>query len=185
MNVFRSQTESDELSREVIFDVLRNERRRYVLHYLKQRDGPVELQPLVDHVAAWENDKPIEEVTSEEHQRVYIALVQTHLPMMSAADVVRFDENERTVELSETAATLDIYLEIVPKGDIDWDEYYLWIAASTGVVLVLVWLEMYPLSVVPDAFWVFFAVGIFGLATVVHYIYHRRARLGTEGPPTE
>lgn len=185
MNPLLSRKTSEDLSRDAIFEVLRNQRRRYVLHYLKQQDEPVQLQELIEQVAAWENDKPVEEVTSEEHQRVYVALMQTHLPRMEAADVINYDEEERLVEPSDLAANLDIYLEIVPEGDIAWGEYYFWITIFAGALLLVVWFDIYPFTILPDVFWAFFVAIILGLAAVVHYWYHRRSRLGTEGPPRE
>lgn len=172
-----------ELSREVIFELLRNQRRRYILHYLKQQEEQVPLQELVEQVAAWENDVPVTDVSSKEHQRVYVALVQTHLPRMESADVITYEENRGTVELSDVAADFDFYLDIVPKGDIAWGEYYLWIASFAGALLLLVWVDMPPFTALPDLFWTFFVAGVLGLAAVGHYWYHRRTRLGTEGPP--
>lgn len=171
------------LARDTVFDVLQNRRRRYALHYLKQENGPVSLGGLAEQVAAWETDTTLGELSSQARQRVYVSLLQAHLPAMEKAGVVRFDDAERTVELSEAARTVDIYLEVVPADDIAWAEYYLGVTAVNAVLLLIAWQDVYPFAVLPDAAWGLFVAGLFVLATLVHHRYHRRTRLGTEGPP--
>lgn len=182
--MFRSPAvESDKLSRETVFEVLENRRRRYALHYLKQEDGEVDLGPLAERVAAWETDTPLEELQRDARQRVYVSLLQVHLPAMQQAGLVEFDDEARVVQLTDAARTVDIYLEVIPADDIHWAEYYLGVTAVNAVVLVAVWMDLYPFSILPDAAWGLFVAGLFVLATLVHHYYHRRLRLGTEGPP--
>ncbi|PSP51353.1 hypothetical protein BRC60_03175, partial [Halobacteriales archaeon QH_1_68_42] len=47
------------LSKGEIFDVLQNQRRRYVLQYLERFDEPVALSDLATQVAAWEYRIPV------------------------------------------------------------------------------------------------------------------------------
>lgn len=177
-----TDTEAESVTRETIFDVLRNQRRRYALHHLK-REGETGVGTLVDHVAAWEYETTPEDLTSTQRQRVHVSLVQTHLPMMAEAGVVRFDDTRRTVELTDSTATIDIYLEVVPADDIAWAEYYLGLAAFNGLLVALVWQDVYPFGTLPDAVWALFVTGLFLLAALVHHWYHRRAKLGTGTPP--
>ena len=60
-------------SGERLYGLLADRRRRYALHYLRQRGEPVTLRELAEQVAAWENAKPIEALDSQERKRVYIA----------------------------------------------------------------------------------------------------------------
>src|SRR6056297_3161656 len=40
----------EKLSRDLVFDVLKNRRRRYALHYLRRADGSVQLSELAEQV---------------------------------------------------------------------------------------------------------------------------------------
>ena len=93
------------LSKGEIFDVLRNQRRRFVLQYLKRKGEPVELGDLATQVASWEYRTPCEEVSSEQRKRVYTTLQQTHLPRMSEAQIIDYDSDTGLVE--PTARTQD------------------------------------------------------------------------------
>lgn len=172
------------IARETIFSVLRNKRRRFALHYLKQRDGAVPLDELVTQVAAWENDVAPANLEREQRQRVHVSLLQSHLPAMHGADVVRFDPDGRTVRLSAAAEDIDIYLEFVPADDIAWAEFYLGVTGFNAVLLALVWLNVYPFSLLPAAVWGLFVAGLFLLSTLIHHRYHSKTRIGAVGPPT-
>jgi len=181
----RPATRSVPFSEETIFRVLRNKRRRYVLHYLKQRGGTVTVGDLAEQIAAWENDASVFDVAPDERKRVYISLLQSHLPTMAEANVVAFDEDRSEVSLTEDAADIDIYVELVPEKDIQWPEYYLWLAGFSGLFVVAAWVDIYPLTEPPPIAWLGFVVVLFGVSAVVHHLYHRRNRLGIEGAPPE
>jgi len=74
-------TGSDGIDRDGVFDLLSNQHRRYAIHHCKREDDPVELGDLAEHVASWELDKEIAELTSAERKRVCASLQQTHLPI--------------------------------------------------------------------------------------------------------
>ncbi|EJN57470.1 hypothetical protein HSB1_41580 [Halogranum salarium B-1] len=59
-----------------MFHLLQNARRRGVVRYLSEcdDDSVYEMRDIATQVAAWENDKPIAQLTSDERQRVYISL---------------------------------------------------------------------------------------------------------------
>jgi hypothetical protein len=172
-----------ELSREAVFDVLRNKRRRYALHHLKQQDGPVSTGALAEQVAAWEYGTTVSELSSRERQRVYVSLVQTHLPKMIEEGVVTVDEDSREVALTEEAAEFDVYLEIVSEEDIDWAQYYLGVTALNAGILVVASLNLPLLSRAPDVLWVLAVAMVFLFAALVHNWYHRKSRIGIEGEP--
>lgn len=95
-----------------IFEILRNQRRRWTLQYLQEYDGAVEIGEVAEHIAAIETNKSISELTSEERKRVYVALYQCHLPKMDDAEVVDYNQNRGRVKLVDTAEQLDPYLGI-------------------------------------------------------------------------
>jgi hypothetical protein len=81
-----------------VFHVLQNARRRLVLVYLSDVEGAVEMRAIAEQVAAWENGTTVEAITSEQRQRVYIALYQSHLPKMDELGVVDYDQARGVVE---------------------------------------------------------------------------------------
>ncbi|MFA9502057.1 hypothetical protein ACERIM_04670 [Natrinema sp. H-ect1] len=165
-----------------IFDLLSNQRRRYTLHYCKREDGPVTLGDLAEHVAAWELEKEVEEITSAERKRVYTSLQQTHLPTLERADVIEFDD--RTIELTDEAAELDVYLDIVPGDSVPWGVYYLGLSAVGAIVMAGLWLEVVPTEPIPELGWATLVFVLFAVSAVVHVIQTRRMRLGElERPP--
>lgn len=173
------------ISEETVFHVLRNRRRRYALHYLKQRGETVSVGQLAEQVAAWENDTPVEAVSSTERKRVYISLLQSHLPTLDEAGMVDFDDSTSTVGLTEAARNVDIYVELVSKNDNRWPRYYLALAAVSAVFVVGVWSDVEPLTAVPDVVWFGLVVALFTLTASIHHVYSRRIRLGSDGPPPE
>ena len=173
------------LSDDDIYDQLANRRRRYALHYLKQTGEPVDLRDLAEQVAAWENEKSVDDLGSQERKRVYIALYQSHLPSMDEAGIVAYDEEAGTVELTSAIADTDVYMEVVPKEDIPWDLYYLGLSAANGTLLALAWLEVRPFTRVPGLGWGLVVLVSFALSAFVQLFYRRRMRLGDEGPPPD
>jgi len=128
------ETASDPLSLDLVFEVLKNERRRRVLKYLSGQDGTVSLSDLAEHIAAIENDKPETALSSQERKRVYVGLYQCHLPKMDDTDVIDFDGNRGTIDLGDNAEQLYPFLEAENEQHRPWPKYYL---ACTAVSLSL------------------------------------------------
>jgi hypothetical protein len=84
---------SDELSRDELFALLSNARRRYVLQYLSRSGGTADFEELTLSVAAWENEAEPEEIDETDRKRVYVSLYQTHLPRLEDSGVVEFDQD--------------------------------------------------------------------------------------------
>lgn len=182
-----SDTDAPEtdLATETIFRVLTEARRRYVVHYLKQVGHSVPVGDLAEQVAAWENDKRIEEITSKERKRVYVSLYQSHLPTMAEEGIVRYDEDRGEVELTAAADAVDVYMEIVPRRDIPWRTFYLGLTVASAVVLTLVWLDVRPFTTVPDIGWAAVILVAFGVSALVQTYTSRRMQFGDDGPPPE
>lgn len=88
------------LSTDLVFDVLKNRQRRYVLQYLRDADGPVQLSELAEQVAAWENDTTVEAVTAKDRKRTYTSLYQLHLPKLDDAGVIEYDQSGGVITLN-------------------------------------------------------------------------------------
>lgn len=112
----RSDYEDDtpaKLSKNELFDVLRNSRRRAAISRLRARGGSMSVEELTTQVAADEYDVPAAELTSEQYKRVYTGLYQCHLCRMDTLGVIDFDTDENTVRLRDVASDLEPYLDEV------------------------------------------------------------------------
>jgi len=168
---------TQQLSQNEIFELLSSNRRRYVLQHLKRNQGSAELGDLAEHVAGRENDKLPEEVHSSERKNAYTALRQFHLPKMTQKGVVRFDKREGSVELSDQAADLDIYLDVVSGYDVPWSLYYTAFSVGFGTLLAGVHVGLGPLahaSVVTVS--ALFSVAIF-IFSLLHTYTNKQMRL--------
>ncbi|HKL28378.1 MAG TPA: hypothetical protein VJ898_03825 [Natrialbaceae archaeon] len=177
----------DGFTRDETLEVLSNQRRRFVIHYLKQRDGEAtDVSDLAERVASWENDKPIEKLTHKERKRVRNALRQFHLPKMDDYRFIEYDSRRGTVELSDAAANTNFYVDSLSGGGIAWGVYYLGFSALSAVSLVGLWFEVFPFSLVPPLTWGLFFVTALVVSSVGHfYDNYYRMRLGTRDRPTE
>lgn len=184
-----SKTSDDDgagLDVDVVFDILSNRRRRYVLHYLLQEDGAVELRELSRQVTAWENHISVEEVTYKQRKRVYTALRQTHLPAMDDAGVIVYDSQSGEVQPTAAVESFDVYVDVVRANEIPWSQYYLGLGllfcTATLGVAVVPFPPFSPLSSLLLAG--LFAVVLTVSGAVHSYLaFHRR--LGSQGRPPE
>lgn len=190
MPTLRQEPEADSdttegLSRDDIFEVLSNRRRRYVLHYLTQNGDAATLGQAAEQVAAWENETRVDEVTADQRKRVYTSLQQFHLPKLDDQNVVEFDDRSGRIELTAAGDDLDVYVEVVGEHDIPWSHYYLGLAATGGGFVGLSALEVPPFVDVPDSGWLLFVLVSLGVLAVAHAVVAQRSRLGAGGPPPE
>ncbi|MFC4407121.1 DUF7344 domain-containing protein [Haloarchaeobius iranensis] len=173
------------LSKGEIFDVLRNQRHRYVLQYLKRKGEPVELGDLATRVASWEYRTPCEEVSSEQRKRVYTTLQQTHLPRMAEAQIIDYDSDSGLIEPTARTQDLSIYLEIVPGSELPWREYYLSLGAVSTALCAAIWGGVYPFTLLPDVAWATLIALTLTVSASVHIYYERNMRLGDLEVPSE
>ncbi|WP_254522518.1 DUF7344 domain-containing protein [Natrinema caseinilyticum] len=173
------------LSKGEIFEVLRNQRRRYVLQFLKQDDRPVELGDLAQQIAAWEYDTTLEGVTPEQRKRVYTTLQQTHLPKMNTTGILSFDSDQGVIESTDRTRDISVYLEIVPGREFAWRELYLSLGAISCALVAALWLEIYPLTYLSNLSWAAIIAATFTLTAVSHIYYERNMRLGHGDQPPE
>ncbi|WP_223301636.1 hypothetical protein [Haladaptatus sp. R4] len=132
-----------ELSKDKIFHLLQTPRRRHVLRYLKDNDGIVEMRNLAEQVAAWENETTVQALTSDERQRVYIPLYQSHLPKLDEEGIIEYNQSRGTVERTELADQLDRYLTVETQTEDDeesiqqpsWESYYLGVSVLSTILL--------------------------------------------------
>ena len=162
-------TPESDLSQAELFDVFSNARRRMAVRVLNQRNGACDLRPLVEQVAAWENETTIEAVTRAQRRRVYISLYQTHLPMLEDHGIVDWDPDSHRIELLMSPKLFEPYLDSDPLPTRGWEHAYAAVVGLGGLLLVFAWLSVGPLSttIAPVV-----GLSLTGLVFVVATIHH-------------
>ncbi|MFB6074296.1 MAG: hypothetical protein ABEJ89_04725 [Haloarculaceae archaeon] len=178
-------TASDGLPKGEIFEVLQNERRRYVLRYLRRYGGPVSLGDLATQVAAWEYEVPCEEISQTQRKRVYTTLQQTHLPKMDEVGIVSYDSDSGQIETTNHTEELTIYLEIVPGREFPWREFYLSLGMVSLAVVVVLWAQIPPFTWVPALVWATIFSVTFTAAAAYHTFLDRELTLTEYGTPDD
>ena len=173
------------LSTETIFETLSSRRRRYVLHYLTQRDERVTVRDLSMQIAAWENSIERDAVTPKERKRVYTALHQTHLPKMHRLGVVAYDEDRGTVALTDCVREFDIYLDVVSRDELPWSQFYLALGGVLSALVVVAALGIQPFSALGGFGYALFVALTFTAVGAYHASRDRKAIVGRADAPPE
>lgn len=124
----------DSLERTEIHDILRNDRRRRVLKSLREHDGPLSVRELSERLATAETGE--DPAPRNVRQSVYVSLHQTHLPKLEELGVIDYDTETKEVALAEAIDDVTVYMEVVPRNDLSWAEYYLGLGIL-GLLLVV------------------------------------------------
>ena len=129
------RTRNDRIDSEDIHEILRNDRRRRVLQYLKQRLEPVSLRDLAEQIA--ELEAGTSPAPRNLRQSVYNSLHQTHLPKLDEIGIIEYDKDRKTVVLREGAREVDVYMDVVTPLGLTWSTFYrtLGVLALLSVVL--------------------------------------------------
>lgn len=148
-----SPADEPAFSKDEIFHLLQNERRRMVLRYLRGTEGPVRMRDIAEQVAAWEHDTTVQELTSTQRQRVYIPLYQSHLSKLDKAGIIDYQQNRGIVVRKPLADQIDQYLQIEPSAepttepsDSNWDDYYISATVLCYILLIGAVIELPFLS---------------------------------------
>ena len=168
-----TENDRDELTRDEVFELFNNPRRRYVLYLLDEEPDGMSIGDLTDEVAAWEEESTVENLTQQQRKRVYVSLYQTHIVKMDELGVVEFDRDSGVVELTPKADRIRRFLP-GDGEDRPWALYYLLIA----VVGLLIYLSKFwgLLGGVSWAVIAVFVYGAFVLVTVGYYGSVRSSR---------
>lgn len=165
-------------SREAMFDLLGNSRRRRTLRHLLEEDH-ITLTELSARIAAWENDTPIADLSSRERKQVYSSLYQTHIPRLSDHGLVEYDAEERLVSLTGDADRIRRFLEVEGTEGSgfshQWSRYFLWTAVVGSAVIAGNWLGTAPTTHVTSE-------SLYGLLTVAFMMLSVSFVMAVEGP---
>lgn len=132
-----SASDSATLDADEIFEILSSQRRRMVLYYLRQNDQTGTMKDLARQIAAWENDVPIEDLTSQQRKRVYVSLYQTHLPKLADTGLIDYDSDAGDVRLTDRATDMDAFLTPTEDSEYSWRRHYVGLLTIGGGVMLL------------------------------------------------
>lgn len=156
------------LTKDDIFGLLKNSRRREVTRYLLDSDDGATLDELAEHIAAKENDIPIKHLSSDQRKRVYIGLYQCHLPKMDKVGVIDYNKNRGTIEARQALHQLEPYL--ADDSSSESPEVELVVALAIGIAVVLGVAGIWPLGILPATAWALVSVvGLIGVAGLHQY----------------
>lgn len=133
-NAMRGPDSDLDLEEVEIHSILSNERRRYVIEFLRETEGSLPVRDLSERIAEIETGES--PPPSNIRQSAYVSLHQTHLPKLDELGIVDYDGTTGDVKLTDRADQLQIYMEIVPKYGLTWSEYYIG-ASVLGLLLVI------------------------------------------------
>ncbi|WP_138004366.1 DUF7344 domain-containing protein [Halalkalirubrum salinum] len=140
-----------------VFEILKNDRRRMVIEYLKnQEDGCATLDVVAEHIAAIENGVDVSQISSSQRKRVYIGLYQCHLPKMDEYGVVDYEKSRGTIELKDISQ-FDRYLDTDAEPTNDGQAELAIAVGVSGIVLVGL-SGIGPLTAVPSIAWTLVAL---------------------------
>lgn len=100
------------ISKDDAFHLLQNARRRAVLRYLIEHEGTARfrMRDIAEAVAAWEHDTTVQQLCSDERQRVYIALYQSHLPKLDEQGIIEYNQSRGVVEPEPLLGAVEPFL---------------------------------------------------------------------------
>lgn len=106
-------TDAGGVSADSLFEALANPRRRFLIEYLLRRDEPVSVDALIERLAAWETDTPIDELSSADRTPASVSLRHTHLPNLTDAGIVAYDDESRTLAPGPSVEVVEPHLAIL------------------------------------------------------------------------
>ena len=82
-----------------MLDVVANERRRNIIRYLRfvKPGETIDVSDLAQTIAGLEESVHPPDVDRKARRRVYVALIQTHLPRMDKSEVIDYRKSRKTV----------------------------------------------------------------------------------------
>lgn len=172
-----SQSSDRSLSQDVVFDLLSSSRRRYVLQYLSQHEGPVAFSELANELAAWENDTDVEDITERQRKRVYVSLYQTHIPKLEEAGIVSYDRDTGEVQLRSRMRRLSAHLES-DEREFPWPLAFVALSAASLLFFLAVLGGVPGFAAISWPVAVLLIVAAFGVLAAAQYVETRRSRGG-------
>ncbi|MDY0129511.1 MAG: hypothetical protein RBR63_04935 [Methanosarcina vacuolata] len=162
-NSQRSVQTQPQLSKSDIFGVLQNDRRRYVLEFLRTQ-GSQSVRSLSEEIARVESQT--EEPKSNVRKSIYVSLLQTHIPKMESLGIITYNREQDIVELLPASRDFDVYMETVKKGDIPWNQFYLGLSTLAVVGSITIFAGL--IQWISSLQWMLFTSITFFVSSAVH-----------------
>lgn len=89
---------SDEDRLDELYDVLSHQRRRVILREVHAADGVLSVDELVERIIWQEGHRPLDRDSADDVASIRLSLHHNHLPKLSGANLVEYNEGNRTVE---------------------------------------------------------------------------------------
>ncbi|WP_256301008.1 DUF7344 domain-containing protein [Haloarchaeobius salinus] len=180
-----SETEGEGLTQDVVFDILSNSRRRFILSRLQKRDEPIELMDLANQIAAWENDTTVDELTDKQSKRVYVSVYQTHVPKLESVGLITYDPDTGLIELADQAREIDRYMPDQEEEEVPWHRYYVALAGLSAAFFLLVIANVPVLGALSTPVAGVVIVVAFAMLSTVHFITNRRRNSEMDSIPVQ
>lgn len=95
-----------------VFELLTKERRRFVLYYLEEQDGPVRVGDVAEKIEEWESESPPSEPPDEKYENIVITLTHRHLPKAAEVKFIDYDREENIIELTGSPSEFNVILSV-------------------------------------------------------------------------
>lgn len=100
-----------------LFEILADDRQRYVLYYLLEEDGRETLADVVDRLAAWRNEATVDALEADARENVSVGLYHAALPKLDDAGLVDFDPERETVVATDELHRITPFLDLARAAE--------------------------------------------------------------------
>ncbi|PGF13828.1 hypothetical protein CP556_22230 [Natrinema sp. CBA1119] len=104
-----------------VLGLLNDERRRYTLYYLKEQNGAVHIDDVVEAVAEMEADTAAGTQSVDDLEDIKLTLYHQHLPKTRPLEFVHFNRDNQTIELTDDPAKFDTLLTVAKVLEQSYD----------------------------------------------------------------
>jgi len=95
--------------------LLSHHRRRKLLNCLQSNGCSLSLPDAAEEVAVREFNKALEEIAAKDVKQVYMSLYHAHVPKLADHGVVKYDQEQDRVALTDKADALTQHMESPPE----------------------------------------------------------------------
>ncbi|WP_306057933.1 DUF7344 domain-containing protein [Natronococcus wangiae] len=97
---------------DTVFELLQDERRRYTLYYLYERDGPVSVRELVETIDEWEDDPSGYQNSLSTFEEIAVELKHVHLPRTAEVEFIQYDPDQGLIQVQGSPRQFDALITV-------------------------------------------------------------------------
>ncbi|MDG5818934.1 hypothetical protein [Natronococcus sp. A-GB7] len=97
---------------ETVFELLQEERRRYALYYLYERNGPVSVAEVVETIEKWEDDTAETSPELGSLDEIALELQHVHLPKSAEVEFIQYDPSRDVVQITGSPPEFDAFVTV-------------------------------------------------------------------------